>query len=276
MAFINNKKFNEIMKAGKNNDEKALLVLQAYRNGDSQDNIDRLVNDFYAVPSAEPTVVEPEEAPEMEIETPQVEVEEGDVVKPICDISDVLNKECEGLFDENEIEDITFGDYLANKKRDNNRARKNLEYFSGFDLGGRESYVSNKKEAYKNKFDNNVKDIERKFNDYNKSIDGYIQGVTDTLDDDVELDMNQADLSYNDIVDNENVMHSFGRYWDEEDNNSVIEILKALCEKYGKKNVLAALNVLKADNENFKNYKNGQINQEVERYGKALDKALIK
>ena len=50
--------------------------------------------------------------------------------------------------------------------------------------------------------------------------------------------------------------------------------LKQLVVKYGKKNVLAALNVLKTDNNNYRDYRIGQINEEVERYNKSLDKIL--
>ena len=84
--------------------------------------------------------------------------------------------------------------------------------------------------------------------------------------------LGQGRIDYNDIMDNNGIMHSFGRHWDDVDTAHVIDDLKILVEKYGKKNVLAALNVLKTDNGNFRDYRLGQINEEVERYNKSLDK----
>ena len=94
------------------------------------------------------------------------------------------------------------------------------------------------------------------------------------LDDSVEIDVNTMGNAYDEIMDNNGIMHSFGRHWDEVDTGHVIDDLKHLVAKYGKKNVLAALNVLKTDNSNFRDYRLGQINEEVERYNKSLDKIL--
>ena len=44
--------------------------------------------------------------------------------------------------------------------------------------------------------------------------------------------------------------------------------------KYGKKNVVAALNTLKSDNDNYRNHRNGEINGEISRYKSSLAKLL--
>ena len=49
MAFINNKKMKEIMIAARNGNEKALMILQAMKKGNSQQDVDGLVNDYYNI-----------------------------------------------------------------------------------------------------------------------------------------------------------------------------------------------------------------------------------
>lgn len=275
MPFINNVKFNEIRKAANVGNEKAKMVLQALRKS-NQNDVDRLVKDYYAVPTTEinsiPKVeVEQEEKPSLE---PEIEVSKPEINDEIEDLTDILDKETDGLFDENEINSIDFATFLGNKKRDGNRTKKTSDYFKAFNPKGRENYISKKKEAYKNKFGDNLHDIDRQFRDFDKSIDLYSQGITDLLDDDKEIDVSTMGTAYNDIIDNNGIMHSFGRYWDDTDTGHIVDDLKELVNKYGKKNVLAALNVLKTDNANFRDYKLGQINEEVERYNKSLDKIL--
>ena len=104
----------------------------------------------------------------------------------------------------------------------------------------------------------------------------YEQSVGDELDDEVELSADNADKAYSDLIDNSGAMHSFGRYWDEEDKANVIKELKALIGKYGKKNVLAAINTLKSDNENYKSYMHNKIDAEVGKYSKNLENLLGK
>ena len=316
MAFLNNKKFSEIYNASKNNDEKALMIMQAYRKGGNQEDLDRLVNDYYAIPNVEPVVnediqemqveteqpinnvenVEPQQEIEkaQEIETPQIDSVEPQVEIPqvgepqmieqpmaepapqLCDISELLDNECDGLFDENEIDDIDFATFLGNKRRDNNRAKKNIDYFTSFDADGRAKWVQAKKDNYKLKFGDKLHDIDRQFNDYDKSIDLYTQNINDSLVDELDFNNDNVGNAYNDIMDNNGIMHSFGRHWDNVDTEHIVNELKDMCAKYGKKNVLGALNLIKSDNSNYKDYRLGQINNEVERYNKALDKALIK
>ncbi len=280
MPFLNNKKFQEIKKSAGDGNEKASMVLQALRQG-TQDDVDRLVKDFYAVPDLEPIVEieEPvcEEKPAIGSEKTETICEASEsahATYPTIDLTDVLDKETDGLFDENEIDNINFSDFLNNKRRDNNRLRKNAEYFNAFDSEGRKKYAQEKKDNYKSKFSNSVHDIEKQFNDYDKSIDKYSQSVNDLLDDEENVNIDTMSEVYNSIIDNDYLMHGFGRYWDDDDTSKMIEELKSLVIRFGKKNVLSALNVLKNDNSNFKDYKLGQINEEVERYNKSLDKIL--
>jgi len=284
MPFLNNTKFKEIRTAANDGNEKAKMVLQALRQG-KQEDVDRLVEDYYAIPQQDMEEVSvqtelennPMENTSESVETPiQVEEpaqEEEFTSEPVIeDLTDVLDKETDGLFDENEIESMDFSKFLGNKRRDGIRAKKNADYFKAFNKDSVANYVNAKKDNYKKKFGDSLHDIDRQFNDYDKSIDVYSQGINDMLDDNVEVDMDVMGNVYNDIMDNNGIMHSFGRHWDDTDTSHVIEDLKELVAKYGKKNVLAALNVLKTDNSNFRDYRLGQINEEVERYNKSLDK----
>ena len=273
MAFINNKKFNEIYNASKDGNEKALRVMQAIQKNDSQDIIDGLVNDYYIIPQENPPLVEPEmqqEGPaEQEMVPPQTTQ-----VEPTMDISMELDKEMEGLLDENDIDDYSFSDYLKDKQRDGARALKNNAYFGAFDRDGRTQYLNRKIDEYTKKFDGNRRDIERLHNDMNRSLDQYSRNVGTYLDDDVELDMNSTNAAYKDFVGNEAAMKSFGRFWDEQDNQSMENLLQELVVKYGKKNVLAVLNQLKTDSDNYSKYRNSQIDTETGRYSKSIKDLL--
>lgn len=290
MAFINNKKMKEIMTAARNGNEKALMILQAMKKGNSQDDVDGLVNDYYNIINDVPPVELIEETspiqPNMEydstsdetdtedIDDPQMEVDVEPVLPEVTDLSDLLNAEMEGLLDENEIEELTFSKFLDNKRRDSLRARKNADYFKAFDLNGRIGYAGNKIAEYGKKFDGSRRNIEREHNDLTNSIDNQINGVNLLLDDDIELNMDTASQAYDDLTSNENAMSQINRYWDETDNSELKETLQALVVQYGKKNVMAVLNTLKSDIDNYKNYKNNQIDEEVNRYTKSIEKLL--
>ena len=277
MPFINNKKLLEIRESAKGGNEKALMILQAMRKMSPQEDLDRLVDDYYKVDTVEPVIPQetveqesfniPEElTPELMNET----AEPGNVV----DLTSTLDTEMDGLLDENELDDLSFGDFLSNKKRDGLRGRKNADYFKAYDPEGRANYMHNKIDTYKGKFDGRLRDIERRYNDMSKSIAGYTQGVNDMLDDNAELDMLSVNNAYDELTGNENAMRSFGRHWDENDNMSVMMELKTLIEKYGKKNVMAVLNTLQSDNENYKKYLNNQVDTEIGRYSKSVENLL--
>lgn len=285
MPFLNNTKFKEIRTAAGDGNEKAKMVLQALRQG-KQEDVDRLVEDYYSIPQQDmnevPVETELQVNPmENTAESVTETIQAGEPVEtdlgsePVVeDLTEVLDKETDGLFDENEIAQITFSDFLGNKRRDGIRAKKNADYFKAFNPESMTNYINAKKDSYKAKFGDSLHDIDRQFTDYDKSIDLYSQGINDMLDDNVEIDVNTMGNAYDEIMDNNGIMHSFGRHWDEVDTGHVIDDLKQLVAKYGKKNVLAALNVLKTDNSNFRDYRLGQINEEVERYNKSLDKIL--
>ena len=277
MPFLNNAKFKEFRTAASNNDEKAKMILQALRQG-SQDDVDRLVQEYYNIPSEqiinEEVVQEPQNQQPIEMQEEVIQSNMNDDVPQIEDLTEVLDNETDGLFDENEIEPVDFNKFLSNKKRDANRAKKNNDYFKSFNPESRANYIEKKKNDYKLKFGDSIHDIDRNFADYDKAIDVYSQGVNDLLDDNIDMDVNAAGNVYDEITNNNGIMHSFGRHWDENDTSHIIDDLKDLVQKYGKKNVLAALNILKTDNSNFKDYRLGQINEELERYNKTIDKIL--
>ena len=286
MAFINNKKFAEIRNAAKNGDEKALKVLQAMRKMQPQADIDRLVEDYYAIPA--PAV---EETPETPAATDNLRLDDASVADLVIsyDIADSngdvttitynlddITKDMDGIIDEDEVEDMSFSDFLADKKRNMMRARKNADYFKMYDNDSRNKYASDAVAKYKAKFGDLERDIDRRNKDTMTALGMYEQSVGDELDDEVELSADNADKAYSDLIDNSGAMHSFGRYWDEEDKANVITELKALIGKYGKKNVLAAINTLKSDNENYKSYMHNKIDTEVGKYSKNLENLLGK
>ena len=277
MAFIQNSKFREISEAAKNGNEKALMIIQALRKKSSQGDLDALVNDYYAIPTINQEEVENAkmdefEAPEQEIE----EVNQADVSSDVqeIDLTKILDGELDGLIDENEIDDLNFNDYLKNKSRDSLRSRKGADYFKAYDQNGRASYMTDKINGYKSKFDGRLKDIERKYNDMNQSVALYSKNVGNMIDDNVELDLNVASKVYDELTNDEVAMGSIVRHWDESDNNIMMEKLKGLIANYGKQNVMAALNTLNSDNNNYRDFLNNQIDTEISRYSKSLEGLL--
>ena len=276
MAFLKNSKYNDIREASKNGNEKALIILQQLRNGASQVDLDRLVDDFYAVPVINQEIVE---TPEIGVSEPEIAQEErisepnpDEVLE--FDLEAILDGEMEGLIDENDIDDIPFYDFLKNKARDGKRALKGPAYFKAYDPVGRGAYMAGKINGYKQKFDGRLKDIDRRFNDTNKALELYLQHANETLDDNMELDMGQAGKAYEDFTTDEGTMSSFGRHWDENDNGVVVAKIKELISTYGKKNVIAALNTLTSDNESYRSYMNNQVDSEVSRYSKSIENLL--
>jgi len=286
MAFINNKKFAEIRNAAKNGDEKALKVLQAMRKMQPQADIDRLVEDYYAIPA--PAVEETPETPAVaddlslddasvvdSVISSDIADSDGDVTTITYNLDDIT-KDMDGLVDEDEVEDMSFSDFLADKKRNMMRARKNADYFKMYDNDSRSKYAADAVAKYKAKFGDLERDIDRRNKDTMTALGMYEQSVGDELDDEVELNADNADKAYSDLIDNSGAMHSFGRYWDEEDKANVVTELKTLIGKYGKKNILAAINTLKSDNENYKSYMHNKIDTEVGKYSKNLENLLGK
>lgn len=280
MAYIDNIKFKEILEASRNGNEKAKMIMQGMRKMSSQDDIDRLVYEYYNVPVEAEEVVpveEPEEVAVTEGENIATEPEivsepenSGDVV----DITDLLKSEMEGLVDEDEFMSVSFTDYLKNKQRDTMRATKNSDYFKAFDMNGRHAYADDMINSYRDRFSGNLRDIERGYSDNDKALSLYTQKMTDSLDDGVEFDTDATKGAYSELVGNESAMSSFGRHWDDNDVETVLTALSELSNKYGKTNVIAALNVLRGDNEGHRDYLNNMIDTNIGKYTKAIDKLL--
>lgn len=298
MAFINNKKFAEIRTAAKDGNEKALMILQAMRKLQPQADIDRLVEDYYTIP--EEPQIQPvqgenynvaEEQPKEEVSTVSDALDdvlsEDLSVDETADIPDLdgdvqsyslddITKDMDGLIDEDEIDDMSFADFLSDKKKNLKRAKKNADYFKMYNDDSRKQYSLNAVDKYKAKFGDLERDIDRRNKDTATALGMYEQSVAESLDDDIELNADNADKAYSDLTDDSGAMHAFGRYWDDDDKANVIEALKVLIGKYGKKNVLAAINTLKSDNENYKSYMHNRIDTEVGKYSKNLENLLGK
>ena len=266
MAFLKNNKFAEIRESAKNGNEKAQMILQAMLKGDTtQGDLDNLVNDYYAVPNVE-----------LAVEEPVVEevIEQQPMPEPNVDLSLNLDDDMKGLLDENELEDLSFGDFLKNRQKDLMRAKKNSDYFKIYDVNGRDNYMKNKIDAYTKSFDGRHKDINRAYRDNNIALDNYSKKVGFMLDDGVELNNDNTSKAYEELINNDGAMKSFGRHWDEDDNNEMLGVLEGLVQKYGKNNIIALLNTLKSDNEGYVNNRREQIDSEIGRYSKSLEKLL--
>lgn len=281
MSFIKNDKLKEIRVAAANGNEKAKAILQALRKFSPQSDLDRMVEEYYHVDLPEENV---------EVEEPKIATEEEKVVEeePIVeekqndnilldnitnkDINSILDNETDGLWDEVDLPETSFTDFLKNKKRDKKREFKNAEYFRSFSPEDRQKYATLKIDGYKKKFDGRLGNIDRKYKDINTAIDKYQQSIHDMLDDDVELNNDYVVKAYDKIVDDEPLMNSFGRHWDEDDVGKVLTSLDLLIKEFGKKNVIAAINILKNDNDNYKSFLDNQIDTEIGRYTKNIEK----
>lgn len=277
MAFLNNTKYKEIREAAKNGNEKALKILQAIRKNALQNDLDGLVDDYYkidSVPVETPPQIEEEPIEEQQPIVEETVVEE-ETPAPAPEIDDeALAKDFDGLIDDDEIDDISFANFLSNKKKDGIRSRKNADYFKAYSPEIRQAYMDNSINSYKNKFNNKLKDIDRNYRDMDNAITGYAKDIDLMLDDDIELNMDEAGKAYNDLIDDEDTMHGFSRSWDEADRISVEEALKGLIAKYGKKNVIAALNTLRNDNNGYRDYLNNRIDTSISGYSKKLENLL--
>lgn len=263
MAYLNNKKFVELQEASRNGNMKAKQILQMLRKNNEQKDIDEMLNSYYN----ENMKIEPIQ-PKFE---PQIETQN---MENSLDISELLDKELNGLIDENNIDDLSFETFLGNKQRNNDRQLKDNSYFKAFDLEGKAKYLNEKKKAYEGKFGSKLANINRQHKDLDKALQEYSHNIGLMLDDEQTFDNNKANDVYKKIVGDSYTLNSLGRYYDEEDKKSVLEILESLVTQYGKQNVLATLNTLKNDNDNYKNYRNGQIEEEINRYSKSLENLL--
>ena len=301
--FINYRKLRELQEAARNGNEKAKVIIDKYMDDSpDMDSIDRLLDDYYgnagidtlasttqSVDEVNDAISERMEEPNEEIDVEGIEelgeqepieedvqaIPEQQIQGQPIDISADLDRELDGLIDDNEFDDLSFGDFLSNKRKDANKAKKNAEYFKAYDQGGRESYLSSKKDEYGHSFDGRRRQNERGFNDINGALDIYSQMVTDMPDDDAEIDVSVASKAYDDFTGNEANMGAFGRSWDDSDKELIKTSLIALVQQYGKKNVTAVLNTLRDDCSAWRKFNDGKIDNAVSNYGKALD-ALLK
>jgi len=276
MPYIPNNKYKEIYQSSRDGNGKALAIIQALRKGNPQEDLDQLLNAYYDIPAqVQDDVVEDGVVKDDVVED---EIIENEPIEPIedkvIDMASVLDKETEGLFDENEINGIGFDEFLANKSKNTLRGKKNADYFKSFNPQDRANYLNSKIDNYKAKFDGNLSDIERKYNDMVLSLDAYSKDVALMLDDDIDLDMNKTASCYDDLINDKNTMRSFGRFWDQNDNQIMNDKLSSLKDTYGKQNVIAALNTLRNDNDAYRDFSNNQIDQEISRYSKSITDLL--
>lgn len=282
MSYLKIKDLKVVREAAKSGDARAKAILEKLSKGEKQDVIDRLVGEYYSpeakADQAQASLPKPDPAKPETPSAPTAPVNKADPNTPIVqaspDISSLLDKELDGCIDEDDIPDASFDGFLKKKHTDMSRAKKGPEYFKAFDPQGRLDYIAKKTDGYNHKFDTKRKDIGRSFRDMDGAIGGYIRSVTDLQDDPNELDMGKASEVYDGLTGDEDLMHGFGRGWDQEDSEAIRGKLTEIVKQYGKKTVLAALNTLRDDNKSYSDFRNGQIDQETKRYGKSLEDLL--
>lgn len=235
-------------------------------------------------PRREAESPKPEQPKPMEAPKPTMEAkptEEKPAPNPIEEIGEKkewdftsIDGEFDGLIDEDEISDVSFADFLKEKKKNANRERKNSDYFKAYGPEEREAFGLSKKDAFGKKFDGSRKKLERGYRDNGKALDEYSKIVTSFPMADGDIDVDASNKAYGEFTDDESAMGAFGRIWDEDDVRVITESLTALANKYGKKNVLSMLNSLRQDNESWKAFGDGKIENAIGNYGKSIDKLL--
>lgn len=218
---------------------------------------------------------EKEEEKEPNIEEQESKVQEEEKPQPTMNFSELLDKETDGLFDENEIPQMDFSQYLENKHRDGVRAIRNADYFKAFSPEDRRQYVETKKKAYTDKFSDSLHDIDRAHNDYLKSLENLYDDINNGIEEDEkELSPESSSGAYDEITSNKATMRVLNRYWDSNDMGEVSSFLNGLIQKYGKQNVLSAMGLLKQDVDAYSEFRKKQIQDEIDRYGNTIEKTL--
>lgn len=216
-----------------------------------------------------------EEVKEPANEEQENKVQEEEKPQPTMNFSELLDKETDGLFDENEIPQMDFSQYLENKHRDGVRAIRNADYFKAFSPEDRRQYVETKKKAYTDKFGDSLHDIDRAHNDYLKSLENLYDDINNGIEEDEkELSPESSSGAYDEITSNKATMRVLNRYWDSNDMGEVSSFLNGLIQKYGKQNVLSAMGLLKQDVDAYSEFRKKQIQDEIDRYGNTIEKTL--
>ena len=285
MPFLKNKDFKAIISAQKGGNPKAIAIIQAYLKGGTQDDLDRMVHDFYnpdplvdAAKQEQDPINKPAVKAVEETENPQKDeepsVDETPDPEAAPDISSELDSDLDGLIDEDNIKDMSFEDFIAAKGKDANRLSKSADHFKMYDPKGREAYLSKKEGEYSEGMNPRRHDIDRSFRDMDGALGAYSKYIGECPDDEMKLDSTSTDDVYKDISDFSKSSHAFGRSWDEEDMGEIKEKLIELVGKYGKSNVAAALNVIKGDNSAYHDKRIGQIDDAIKHYNKQLEGLL--
>lgn len=283
-SYIKYNQLSQLREAAKNGDEKAKAIIQNYLNpGFKQSDLDSLVSEYYTKPSSSsvPSTKEADSSKksvESVKQDPVASNQESNLSSPSveipADISSLLDKELDGVIDQNEVGSLSFSDFLKKKKKDLMRSKKNSDYFKAFDPNGRANYLATKEDEYAHKFDNGRKENDRKYRDMDGAITSHSKSVSELLDDGISLDTDTASKAYDEITGNEGIMNGFSRLWDQADTDEVKNQLSQLCKKYGKQNVMAALNTLRSDNSSYKSFSDSQYDEEGKRYSKQLESLL--
>lgn len=261
-------------------DEENYEDLQQDSNLEEVEDNEEETNDF-STTTEEPQepikeeVVETKEVKEPTNEEQENKVQEEEKPQPTMNFSELLDKETDGLFEENEIPQMDFSQYLENKHRDGVRARRNAEYFKAFSPEDRRQYVDMKKKTYTDKFGDSLHDIDRSHNDYLKSLENLYDDINNGIEEDEkELSPESSSGAYDEITSNKATMRVLNRYWDSNDMGEVSSFLNGLIQKYGKQNVLSAMGLLKQDVDAYSEFRKKQIQDEIDRYGNTIEKTL--
>lgn len=269
MSYIDNYKFREILKAGKDGNEDANDILRAIRNNAKQERINILVDKYYKSLS-KPAVEEPKETPAPVLEQPKEIHETEDVV----DLTSVLDVDLDGVISDDELTDDGFAKYLRGKVRAKDIGAHNSDYFKQYDEGGRKEYKARRIAAYKAKLDAFMRKIEREYNDVDYSIGEYKSALEQVDDDGREDNGDDVLAAYKKLIDDDAAMDSLPRYHDDSDRDYLVGVLEDLVKTYGKRNVLAAINGIAYGNKKRLEELRGNYDEHINKYTLKLSELL--
>lgn len=242
----------------------AMMALQAYLMDPESPDTERLMRKFRG---------EPEEKAEEEKSSP-LPSQEIIAIKsektPLTEGDPDIEKAMEGLLDELEVKNGTFSDFLKGKKRESDRAMKGPAFFSAFDPDRKANYITFKTNGYKSKLGKGRKAADRAYRDLSNSLNSFSFALQDDPDDNIPMDMNATNAAYGVLTGSDDDIDMLGRGWDADDSNEMVEKLRNLMVQYGKQNVMAALNMLMRDADEFRAKSSKAYDDEEKRYSQSL------
>lgn len=243
MGYIDNYKFKEILKAGREGDEAAKSILKAIRSNLPQSQLSALVDNYYKALSA------PVEEPKKEEPKPvEVFVENANVPQQEVDLTGILDDDLDGVIVDDEMHDDGLVEYLREKVKAMDLNGRTAEYFKKYDEAARKAYREKRAGLYKERLDRFMRQIEREYNDIDKSVKSYEEVIKALPEDGFGRDDVKTLEVYKKIIDDDGAMVALPRYFDDTDKAYLTDRLNKMVAEYGRDNVLRALGGIKYGN----------------------------